>query len=66
MKDIFQKSQLSDTWKIQLTIATNFMSSNNNDEERAMNLKSDIRKIMINDEVVKELFQSLLSRYQLR
>ena len=42
------------------------MSSNNNDEERAMNLKSDIRKIMINDEVVKELFQSLLSRYQLR
>ena len=66
MKDIFQKSQLSDTWKIQLTIATNFMSSNNNDEERVMNLKSDIRKIMINDEVVKELFQSLLSRYQLR
>ena len=42
------------------------MSSNNNDEERAMNLKSDIRKIMINDEAVKELFQSLLSRYQLR
>ena len=42
------------------------MSSNNNDEERMMNLKSDIRKIMINDEVVKELFQSLLSRYQLR
>ena len=42
------------------------MSSNNNDEERPMNLKSDIRKIMINDEVVKELFQSLLSRYQLR
>ena len=42
------------------------MSSNNNDGERAMNLKSDIRKIMINDEVVKELFQSLLSRYQLR
>ena len=42
------------------------MSSNNNDEERVMNLKSDIRKIMINDEVVKELFQSLLSRYQLR
>ena len=42
------------------------MSSNNNDEERVMNLKSDIRKIMINDEVVKEIFQSLLSRYQLR
>ena len=42
------------------------MSSKNNDEERVMNLKSDIRKIMINDEVVKELFQSLLSRYQLR
>ena len=42
------------------------MSSNNNDEERVMNLKSDIRKIIIYDEVVKELFQSLLSRYQLR
>ena len=50
----------SDTWKI------NFISSKDNDEERAMHSKSDNIEILINDqgdEVIKELFQSLLSRY---
>ena len=31
----------SDTWKIQLTIAINFNSSKDTDEERAMHSKSD-------------------------
>ena len=50
----------SGTWKI------NFISSKDNDEERAMHSKSDNIEILINDqgdEVIKELFQSLLSRY---
>ena len=39
----------SDTQKIQLTIAINFMSSKDNDEERVIHLKSDNKEIMIND-----------------
>ena len=39
-----------DTWKIQLTIASNFISPIDNYEERVMNLKSDIIEIIINDE----------------
>ena len=49
----------SDTRKIQLTIANNFISSIDNHEERVMHSKSDNIKIIINnesDEVIKELF----------
>ena len=62
--NIFKKS---DTWEIQLTIAINFVSSKH-DEERVMHSKSDNIEIMINDkadEVVEEILQSLLSRYQI-
>ena len=65
IKTIFKKS---DIWKIQLTITINYISSEDNDEEHVMYSKSDNIKIMINDEadeVMKELFQSLLSRYQI-
>ena len=37
----------SDTWKIQLTIAVNFISSKETDEDRVLHLKSDILEIMI-------------------
>ena len=53
----------SDTWKIQLTIADNFISSLDNDEERVMHSKSDNIEIMINDEadeVIKELLKNNL------
>ena len=43
------------------------MSSNDNDEERVMYSKSDKVEIMTNDEedeVIEELFKSLLCRYQ--
>ena len=33
--------QHSDTWKIQLTIAINFISSKDTDEERLINSRSD-------------------------
>ena len=52
----------SDTWKIQLTIANNFVSSIDNNEARVMHSKSDNIEFMINngtDEVIKEIFDSL-------
>ena len=39
----------SDTWKIQLTIANNFIFSIDNDEEHVVHSKSDNIEIMIND-----------------
>ena len=57
-----------DTWKIQLIITINFISSkDDNDEERVMHSKSDNIEIMISDEVdevIKKLFDSLKNRYQ--
>ena len=50
LEDIINTLKKFGTWKIQLTIANNFISSLNNDEERALRSKSDIIKIMINDE----------------
>ena len=44
------------------------MSSKGNDEERMMHSKSEYIEIMINDkadEAIEELFQPLLSRYQI-
>ena len=38
-------------WKIQLTIAIDFISSKDNDEEHIMHSKSDDKEIMINDKV---------------
>ena len=54
------------TWKIQLMIAINFMSSENNDEEHVMHSRSDNIELMINDEeVIEEHFQSRLCRYEI-
>ena len=57
----------SETWKIQLTIAINFISSKNNDDECVIHSRSDNIEIMINDKAdeVIEVFHSLLSRYQI-
>ena len=44
------------------------MSSKDNNEDCVVHSRSDHIKLMINDkedEVIKELFQSLLSRYQI-
>ena len=69
LKDIINNLKKSDTWKIQLSIANNFISSIDNDEECVMHSKSDNIDIMINDEtdaIIKELFDSLKNRYQNR
>ena len=55
LKHIINNLQISDTWKIQLTIAI-------------IHLKSDKIEIMSHDkedEVTEEPFGSLLSRYQI-
>ena len=65
LKDIINNLKKSDTWKIQLIMANNFISSINNDEERVMHSKCDNITITINDkadEVIKELFDSLTNR----
>ena len=59
--------QNSDTWKIQVTIAINFISSRNAEEECVMHSNSkNIKFTSYNDanKVVDELFESLRSRYQ--
>ena len=48
-KDIINNLKKSDTWKIQLTIANDFISSIDSDEERVMHSKSDNIEVMIND-----------------
>ena len=61
LRDIIINLQKSDTWKIQLTIAINFISSKDVDEERVMYSKSDNIEFMLYDngnEVVNKLFES--------
>ena len=65
LKDIINDLKKSDTWKIQVKIAIDFISSKDSDEECVMYSKSDNVQTMINDkaeEVIQELFESLLNR----
>ena len=67
LKDIINNLKKFDTWKIQLTIENNLISSMDNDKECVMHSNSDNVEILINDEadkVMKELFDSLKNRYQ--
>ena len=60
LKDIINHLKKCDTWKIQLTITINFISSKDDkDEECEMHSKSDSVEIMVNneaDQVIEELF----------
>ena len=59
------KTQFGD-WKIQLTISIDFISSKDFDEPRNMHTKSHNIEIMVRsetDEIIEELFKSLLQRY---
>ena len=47
LKNTIINLKMPDTWKIQLTVANNIISSIGNDEERAMHSKSDKIEIMI-------------------
>ena len=68
LKDIINDLGKSDTWKIQLTIAINCISSNDNDEQQLKHWNCDNTEFVIYDnadEVTKEVFQSLFSRHQI-
>ena len=69
IKNIINYLKKSNTWKIQLTIAINCISSKDTDEERVMHSKGDNMEFMIyhnSHEVIAETFESFLKRYQLR
>ena len=54
-------------WKIQLTMAINFISSKDFEETRTMHAKSNNVEIMMGsetDEIIEELFKSFLQKYQ--
>ena len=54
-------------WKIQLTMAINFVSSKDSDETSTMHTKCNNVEIMVRsetDETIRELFESLLQLYQ--
>ena len=66
MRDIIIDLQSSNTWKIQLTVAINFVSSNDTEEEHVRHSMGDnIKYAPYNDanEAVNELFESLRSKY---
>ena len=68
MRNIIINIQKSDTWKILLIIAINFISSKDIDEEHAMYSKSSNIELMTRNnvnEVVNELFESSLLRYKI-
>ena len=66
--DIINDHKIKGEWKIQLTIAINSISSKpDSDETRTIHAKSDNVEIMQcgeTDEIIKDLFKSLLQRYQ--
>ena len=59
--------ETSSEWKIQLTMAINFISSKDSDETLTMHTKSNNVEIMVGsetDEIIKDLFESFLQNYQ--
>ena len=63
MRNIIINLQNSDAWKIQLTIAINFISSKDAKEERVIH--SAIHALYSDaSEIIDELFKSLRSKYQ--
>ena len=67
LRNIIINLQNSNAWKIQLTIATNFISSKDAEEEGAMHSSSsNIKFTPYSDanDFIDELFKSLHSRYQ--
>ena len=50
LNHIINSLKKSDKWEIQLTIANNFISSIDTDEERVVHSESDNIEIIMNDE----------------
>ena len=59
--------ETSSEWKIQLTMAIDFISSKDSDETRTMHTKSNNVEIIMGsetDEIIKNLFESFLQKYE--
>ena len=66
LSDIINNQKTQVEWKINLTIAITFISSKNSNETRIVHSESDNIEIMMSsktDEIIEELFESLLQRY---
>ena len=64
---IINNHKIQNEWKIQLVMEINFISSKDFKETRAMCRNSDNIDTTIGyetDQIIKELFNSLLQRYQ--
>ena len=62
LRDIINNHKTQGEWKIHLIMETNFISSEDSDETRIMQSKSDNIEIMMGsetDEIIEELFKSL-------
>ena len=67
LSDIINDHKTKGEWKIHLTMVVNFFSSKDSEEIRAMHSKSDNIEILISnetDEIIEDLFNSILQRYQ--
>ena len=67
MRNVIIHIQNSNAWKIQLTVAINFISSEDAEEERVMYSSSDNTKFTPYsdpNEVVNKLLESLCTKYQ--
>ena len=67
LSDIINNLKTQGEWKIHLTIAIKFISSKDFGETRIMHSKNDNIELMMGretDEIIKELSESLLQRYQ--
>ena len=67
LSDIINDHKTQGEWKIHLTMAINFFSSKDSEEIRTMHSKSYNTEILIGnetDEIIEDLFYSLLKRYQ--
>ena len=67
LRDIINDNKTQNEWKIQLTKATNFISSKDSDEICIMRSKSDNIEIMRGrekDQIIEELFESLSQKNQ--
>ena len=66
-KSDFYDYETEGEWEIQLSMEINFVSSKDSDEIRIMHTKSDYIDVLMGsktNDILKELFKSLLQKYQ--
>ena len=68
LKELIEEYKIKGEWKVQLTIEVNFISLKpSSDENRIMYTRSDNVEIMFsddNDDIIEQLFESLLQKYE--